>query len=197
MLSFLTNVFFVFLFVSGVIAVLWTFRGRIAAQDSKITSVFNEKETFIYRNWFSRLKKSLICYLTPFIGKIRSLKSVLRWIRPYQTQRGANLFRSTVRVSPLTVFWYQRRSKSLQRSSGLDSFILPPGGENTSQYVRKDDKRALSGPVSRRKRVQGLCVLLYFCYYFLDWLGPRSRKLALIPVPISRQEKSVRTSVHN
>lgn len=197
MLSFLTNVFFVFLFVSGVIAVLWTFRGRIAAQDSKITSVFNEKETFIYRTWFSRLKKSLICYLTPFIGKIRSLQGVLRWIRPYQTPRGANLFRTTLHVSPLTVFWYQRRSKSLQRSSESDALIPSCGSKNVSRYVCEGDKRAFFVAGNRRQRIQGLCVLLYFCYCFLDWLGPRCRKLALIPVPISRQEKSVRTSVHN
>lgn len=195
MLSFLTNVLLiVFLFVSGVIAVLWTFRGRIAAQDGKITSVFNEKETFICRNWFLRLKKTLNRY----------------WKSSVQSQERLP---SAFRVSPLVAFWYQLRSSSpLQEWPGLagsdesapKSGVVSPlkGNAAGDESLRTRLTRLLTGNNRRAfhnafpNSIQGVNVLLYFCYYLLDWMGPRTRQLALIPIHNPRQVKSVRTSVH-
>lgn len=73
-----------FLIVSGVIAVLWTFRTCIAERFGKITSESETKEMSIFRNCVQRLKLNLECFVAKQYVSPRSAESV-SWQIPLET----------------------------------------------------------------------------------------------------------------
>ncbi len=114
-----------FLIVSGVIAVIWTLRFRIADRFGKINSEPEKRKQLIFGEYVLRLKMVLKCTVVKELCRV--FDDRFRDIRTYTSCLGYHSNRKNV-VSPFSIWLYSaRRGRSAFSPVSLKNFICAVG----------------------------------------------------------------------